>query len=68
MKIKVILVTNNKLLENKNLLKDNNKNLRLVLGKIKNHNLIKNHSRSQNHNLIKNSLSSSILLQVVVHS
>nr|DAH76200.1 MAG TPA: hypothetical protein [Caudoviricetes sp.] len=74
LKIKAILVANNKLLENKsqminkNLLKDNNKNLRLVLDKVKNHNLLRTHSRSQNHSLLRNSLNSSILQQVVVHS
>jgi hypothetical protein len=80
LKIKAILVANNKLLENKsllenknqminkNLLRDNNKNLRLVLDKVKNHNLLRAHSRSQNHSLLRNSLNSSILQQVVVHS
>jgi hypothetical protein len=74
LKIKAILVANNKLLENKsrminkNLLKDNNKNLRLVPDKVKNHNLLRTRSRSQNHSLLRNSLNSSILQQVVVHS
>ncbi|MEE0394675.1 MAG: hypothetical protein UDN41_02070 [Holdemanella biformis] len=68
LKIKAILVANNKLLENKNLLKDNNKNLKLVLDKVKNHSLLRTHSRSQNHSLLRNSLNSNIPLQVVVHS
>jgi hypothetical protein len=74
LKIKVVLTTNNSLLGsknlmiNKNLLKDNNKNLRLVPDKVKNHNLLRTHSRSQNHSLLRNSLNSSILQQVVVHS
>ena len=42
--------------------------VRMVLDKIKNHNLLRTHSRSQNHSLLRNSLNSNIPLQVVVHS